>query len=814
MTIDQSYKKLSTLRADFERAFVECASEQDARFKLINRFLTEVLGWAHEPIKTEIPTESGYADYTLFDASNRAIGIIEAKKIGALTIDTASTALTAVNIGGQVLKPASDGIQQAIRYCAEVGATYASLTDGERWIFFRAIRNDGQPPSTGKAFVFPSFTAVLEDFATFYELLAPDALAGQLHFARLNNLEGGHIRAAEPRYFIANPEDAHLLSRTDISRDIVDLFKRFFAAMGATDDDEMRKACFVDTPESREAETALSKITAHLTNAIQSLETEHGKELQAEIRNVVDSKIAEICLIVGGSGSGKSTFIERFFEDVLSSDLQEACVITTIDVSEFPGGNLNPEQWLAERLRDSYESALFAAEGPTYEDYMGMFFSTYQRWSNAIYRDLYRTNKDQFKIKFGEHVEERRESRPHEYAVGLLQHTIFGRKRLPCIIFDNVDRVQQSIQTEVMRYASVLKSASACFILISAGDRSVWRLSKSIDIQSYFTRRFFLPTPPVKEILSRRVGYIRAKLEGDERVSGEYFSAKGLKISIKNLGAFATVIEETLVNHPGISDRLGRLANFDIGQMLRLSERVISSPTLKVDDLVQSYFTPKGIAPFDERRVLGSMILGDYDRYSTLGNEFVINIFSTDGNYPYSPLLACSILQTLLSLRISNQSDVDASHMAVASLLNYFEPCGVARDETRRAIKQLFESKLVAPLDPSGDKLTDSTKVAITPRGHAHLDFAMQDEVYLTEMARVTGFRFTQTRNTVESFLQAQNVTQADSLFARQLLADDATKLRVPNVEGYSVLTKLRNEFAATWRATGGTAKGNVASAR
>ena len=65
-----------------------------------------------------------------------------------------------------------------------------------------------------------------------------------------------------------------------------------------------------------------------------------------------------------------------------------------------------------------------------------------------------------------------------------------------------------------------------------------------------------------------------------------------------------------------------------------------------------------------------------------------------------------------------------------------------------------------------------------------------------------------------QAAVEAANVTQVDSLFARQLLADNATKRRVPNVEGYSVLTKLRNEFAAIWRAAAEPVKGNAALSR
>jgi predicted type IV restriction endonuclease len=170
--IDQAFARFNSIRGELEAAIADLHSEQDARLQLINRIIIEVLGWPYPLIRTEPATGSGYIDYVLLDANKRNLCVIEAKKVGALELDTITSRLTTVGVGGQVLKPAMDGIKQAIRYSAEVGTVYAVLTDGARWVFFRAIRSDGLPPKEGKAFVFPSLTSILEDFATFYELRA------------------------------------------------------------------------------------------------------------------------------------------------------------------------------------------------------------------------------------------------------------------------------------------------------------------------------------------------------------------------------------------------------------------------------------------------------------------------------------------------------------------------------------------------------------------------------------------------------------------------------------------------------------------
>jgi hypothetical protein len=309
MSIDDAFRKLNDMKGEFERAISNVKSEQDARLKLINRFLIEVLGWSYDEIRTEPHVESGYVDYLLSDSKKRNLCVVEAKKVGGLPLGTASAKRTVANVGGQVLKDAQDGITQAIRYSSDTGCPYAAVTDGNSWIFFRAVRTDGLPPRDGKAIIFPSFESVLEDFYYFYELLARSPLNEQLHLARISSVEGGISRPIEPRYFVRPPTEARLQHRSELGRDIAEVFNRFFAAMVSDQDHEMRTACFVETKESCEADTSLSKIATHLTNVISSLDTTHGQALTEEIKLVMASQNSEICLIVGNKGAGKSTFI-------------------------------------------------------------------------------------------------------------------------------------------------------------------------------------------------------------------------------------------------------------------------------------------------------------------------------------------------------------------------------------------------------------------------------------------------------------------------------------------------------------------------
>ena len=79
MNIDQAKEKFNSLYTELTQSCIKIETEQDARFQVIDRILTEVLGWQREEILTEPHTDSGYIDY-LITSRGRSRLVVEAKE--------------------------------------------------------------------------------------------------------------------------------------------------------------------------------------------------------------------------------------------------------------------------------------------------------------------------------------------------------------------------------------------------------------------------------------------------------------------------------------------------------------------------------------------------------------------------------------------------------------------------------------------------------------------------------------------------------------------------------------------------------------
>ena len=342
---------------------------------------------------------------------------------------------------------------------------------------------------------------------------------------------------------------------------------------------------------------------------------------------------------------------------------------------------------------------------------MGIFFSEYQRWSLGSRKHLYETNKTEFKDQFGRHIEERREKQPDEYVRLLLDWASRGQQKLPCLIFDNTDQFPADIQDMVYQLAHSLESAAPVFNVVPITDRTVWRLSKAGALQSYSASSFYLPVPDAKEIISRRVDFLKSKVQAEPKAAKSYFSKLGFKVEVNDLAVLADAVGKVFVENDYVSGFIGRLGNFDIRRMLRIAERIFLSPELKIDDIIRSKFGGEDVTA-NLFRTHRALIVGEYNRFSEAENEFISNLFQTNPNRPEPPLLSYYVLwllrQKLNSVR-RDQDNVEERHWLASELCQLLEGCGVPEDMVMYSLNRLYDRRLIETLDPNSKQVSVAT---------------------------------------------------------------------------------------------------------
>jgi GTPase SAR1 family protein len=538
-------------------------SEADVRMKIIDRIFVEVLGWPLADIHLETPAGEGFIDYRCtVEGLNRMV--IEAKRQGRDLGISSDRSARAFRLNGPVFDSAhaKEGIEQAIRYCGHKNAELACVTNGRQWIVFLGNRRgDGRNTLDGLGFVFGSLDGVKQHFKKFYDLLAYESVRGFRYRAEFQEAEGQPIRSSSFRSPIRKPDNGHLLTTDQLYIDVDRVMLSFFRDLSGDDDPELRRQCFVVSRESAATEENLARISEELRNRIRTLHGDDEQQITQAIRRVLETQRREFVLLVGTKGAGKSTFIERFFADVLPREVACDCVLVRIDLAESGADEHTVISWLDRHFLEAVERAVFQGRVASYEDLQGAYWREYERWREGPYKYLYESDKTAFKIEFGKHVDRRREDRPHDHIVHILHRIVESDKKVPCLVFDNADHFTIEFQERVFQYAHSLYSAVLCLVIVPITDKTSWQLSRQGALQSFFTESFFLPTPSPETVLRKRVEFIEKKLSElapAERGRG-YFFGRGIELSIDNLRAFTNTVQAVFIRTGQVANWIGNL---------------------------------------------------------------------------------------------------------------------------------------------------------------------------------------------------------------------------------------------------------------
>lgn len=800
--IDFAADKFSSLLAEISGYKDTITTEQDTRLKVLNRVLTDVLGWTLSNIFTEEYSGGGYLDYKL-SVDGFARLVVEAKRDGRELGLTNRATGRAYKLNGAVFNADAvrEGIGQAIRYCGQKNAELACVTNGHEWVIFRGSRlGDGKDTTEGMAFVFPSLESIQSNFALFYDLISYEAVSEFRYRAFFQEAEGRPIRSQVFRRSLRSPNSRRLVPHDNLSTDIERVMSSFFRRLSGDDDPEMLAQCFVVSRESEAADERLARISEDLASKIRDLDTSSGEQLTEVVERVRATHKNEFVIIVGTKGAGKSTFIDRFFRYVLPEPVLEDCIVAKVNLADSEGDEGTITTWLDYRLLAELERAIFKELSPTYDELQGMFFDEYQRWSTGTFRHLYEKDKEEFKIEFGRHLEKRREERPHEYIQKLVRHIVKSRIKVPCLVFDNADHFTIEFQERIFQYARSIYESELCLIIMPITDRTSWQLSREGALRSFESETLFLPTPSPQIVLQRRIEFIENRLSDERRESGRgYFFGRGISLTIDNLTGFTAALQAIFLRTGEVSWWIGNLANRDIRRCLEIAKFLVSSPHLKVHELVKTHIAESSIV-LPGYKIKRALLKGQYDIYPTGIHPFVLNVYTLEEDVETSPLLGLRILRML---RDAQKSGADDPFITLDQIVEYFRAMLVEPTVTLAWLSRLLDHGLCLSYDPTVTDITAAAKIELSPSGFQQLRWGTRDGDYARIMMTVTPLLDSVTFERLNELQKRPTgeVWRAElETFVDYLIGEDSKYCKIPKHDAYATQERLPRELGGMIR--------------
>ena len=505
-------------------------TEADTRSKFIDTVLLDCLGWNEPDIHREHQRDGRRFDYRL--SITRPRMIVEAKR-ASLDLPTAEKP-SSIRIKIASLLKANPSLtehfDQLQAYCAQWSVPLGVLTNGSRYFVLLASRTDGTPWKDGHVVIFPDIFDGSLDFAEFYGLLSRDAILEDRPYAALLT-SGPPSPPRTPLSRMTDPD--RRVQPNPLAIPLESVLHRVFSDATQEDSTEVLRNCYVYPAENvmrdPDAEALLDdSAPSYAQNTITVSSRSTFDQFLKTIEHYVNPDAgAQLLLLIGGLGVGKTMFLKRFFLLNLVGSSTKSSPNDTIGLYiDFRRPGLDPARipdLVYTQLRKQIEELDGRPiPGRTSETFdllsldglQQIFWSQYRRFQKAE-GDLKSIDpKEYAKTRTGFLTRLRDDD--EQFVTSAIRVL---RSRYHCrlaVIIDNADQCASDYQHAAYLFARTLERDFSCLIVLSLREEWYWfhAIRSGGPLTAYHNVVFHIPSPRVRQVLAKRLDYALSLIHG------------------------------------------------------------------------------------------------------------------------------------------------------------------------------------------------------------------------------------------------------------------------------------------------------------
>ena len=705
---DQGFQKLEELinRVDLG------LSELDTRAKIIDPLFINCLGWTEADIRRETHIHKDYLDY-IFSANGFRKFVLEAKKVGQSFNIPDSFSGRYYKISGTIStdKKIVQAIEQAQQYCINSGVRYGVISNGHQYILFEAFRH-GSDWRDGQCIIFRSLKDIKQNFVLFWNVLSKECI-------RNGSLTKYLSQEFLPMEFHRPISKLHAKdaakTRNDMSPLLQPLIEHIFQEITDESQLEVLKKCYVTQKQYQNAGLLISRhfdrppdfAKKYKVKMIFESETSVGEfqELYKKSEEFLRTKAprGSLIILMGGIGSGKTTFVHHFFNFVIEKP--DSTLWFYVD---FTKASPDP---------DKIEEHIF----------------------NSIIQDFERRYSDKLKEELASVSLNSIKPEPKNITVLFTLLTLKGYTI--SLVLDNVDQhsyVSPKYQERTLLIAKRLTEDLKTITILTLREESFFRSTMSGVLDALPLPVFHISSPNFEKLIRHRIDYVLDLLEKeDEEIRATTRSSIELGPTKEVLKMFFQIIKNSLRSNRPAGWKILRFMNDisggDVRSALHFFATFLVSGNTDVDEMLEIEHRNREQGQLGYQipihHIMKSIILEHSMLYSSSRSR-IMNVFDVNSEHTNSHFLHLRILNYLYN-RLSYQPPQGRGFVEIDSIIDEAERLLINREAIADSLKKMAHFGLVEFENQSKQGYETATYARITNTGMYYLEELVHQFPYL-----------------------------------------------------------------------------------
>lgn len=515
------------------------------------------------------------------------------------------------------------------------------------------------------------------------------------------------------------------------------ILTRYFDDSAETPDDVVDRAYVTSDELSRYEgilETYLKDRTVNIGGSqLKTIETSRNSAnaLTGEIQRFASkpTHYSRVQIVVGSVGSGKSTFIRRYYRHLMTKDVRERTIWAFIDFNNT-GSQNDMNSYVAEQFMKSLE------------ELNGYDFYDEEQLDKIFGPDLTkfdRTNKTLKRDNPAEYAARRATERDKliddetKFAEAIARYYAGEHNQGLVVVFDNVDKLSTDRQLMIFESAQWFKNLTKALVVVNLRDATFEAHRDEKPLDAFINAiNFYIRSPRFAQVIRKRLELLMETLPSEISKNQEYTLKTGQKVTYQSsrIGEFVMRIYLSLFDSRDMTSMLEALVAKNVRRALGMFSDIIISPHISTNQITGAAIAGNSYR-IPERVLIRALMRGRYQYFLDRG-VYIHDIIGADESHTRpSNFIFVDVLEYLIRNRKQRIEFNQEGYVTIGKLVDEMSRLGYDENDANSAITSLVGRGMIEPESLVDSDLTPDEPVRAHGSGYVHSRLLLRQDEYL-----------------------------------------------------------------------------------